>query len=39
MVKLKALVKARGDHKQKILVNVSLEGLKLLDVKSGVSSF
>ncbi|XP_041356909.1 disabled homolog 1-like isoform X3 [Gigantopelta aegis] len=31
MQKLKAAVKASGEHKQKIVVNVSLEGLKIID--------
>ena len=37
MQKLKAAVKASGEHKQKIVVNVSLEGLKLIDGVSLVS--
>ncbi len=37
MVKLKAAVKMSGEHKQKMVINVSLEGLKLLDEKTGVS--
>ena len=36
MAKLKAAVVAMGDHKQRITVNVSLEGIKLIDEKSEV---
>ena len=36
MVKLKAAVKTSREHKQKMVINVSLEGLKLLDEKTGV---
>ena len=39
MQKVKAAVKAAGEHKQKILVNVSLEGLKILEEKSTVSTW
>ena len=38
MQKLKGLVKSAGEHKLRILINVSLEGLKILEEKSGVSS-
>ena len=34
---LKAMVKASGQHKHKIMVNVSLEGIKILDLLTGVS--
>ncbi len=36
MVKVKTAVKSSGEHKQKMVINVSLEGLKLLDEKTGV---
>ena len=34
---LKAMVKASGQHKHKIMVNVSLEGIKIMDLLTGVS--
>jgi len=37
MAKLKAGVKASGEHKQRITVNVSLDGIKVIDEKSAVS--
>ena len=38
MQKLKGMVKSAKAHKQKITVNVSLEGLKIIDEISQVSS-
>lgn len=35
--KLKAEIKTLGVHKQKIIINVSEEGIKLIDVRHGVS--
>ena len=35
--KLKAEVKASGTHKQRIVINVSEEGIKLIDVRHGVT--
>jgi len=37
MAKLKAAVRTIGDHKQRITVNVSLEGIKIIDEKTEVS--
>lgn len=37
MAKSKAAVLAMGDHKQRITVNISLDGIKLLDEKTEVS--
>jgi len=37
MAKLKAAVKALKEHKQRIIINVSLEGIKIIDDKSAVS--
>jgi len=37
MAKLKAGVKASGEHKQRIVVNVSMDGIKIVDDKSAVS--
>ena len=37
MAKLKAGVKAAREHKQRITVNVSLDGIKIIDDKSAVS--
>jgi disabled family protein 2 len=34
MAKLKAAVKATGEHKQKIVINVTLDGVKIIDEKS-----
>ena len=38
MVVLKARVKAAGAHKTKIRIFISLEGIKILDFFSGVST-
>ena len=37
MAKLKAGVKASREHKQRIVVNVSLDGIMIIDDKSAVS--
>jgi len=37
MAKMKAGVKASGEHKLRIAVNVSLDGIKIIDDKSSVS--
>jgi len=34
--KLKSEVKASGLHKQRIVINVSEEGIKIIDVRHGV---
>ena len=39
ITKLKGQVKQSGQHKQKIFVNVTLEGLKIVDAISMVSSY
>jgi len=39
MAKLKAAVRTIGDHKQRITVNVSLEGIKIIDEKTEVLPF
>jgi len=36
MAKLKAAVRTIGDHKQRITVNVSIEGIKIIDEKTEV---
>lgn len=36
MAKLKAGVRAAGDHKQRITINVALEGIKIIDEKTTV---
>jgi len=38
MAKLKAAVRTIGDHKQRITINVSLEGIKIVDEKTEVSA-
>lgn len=35
MTRLKAIVKGTGSHKRKIVLSISMDGLKLLDEKSG----
>ena len=35
--KLKGEIKTTGVHKQKIIINVSEEGIKIVDVRHGVS--
>ena len=35
--RLKLAVKSSGQHKQKIIVNVSLEGVRLIDLRSQVN--
>lgn len=37
--RLKVAVKSSGDHKKKVLVNVSLEGLKIFDEKTTVVTY
>ena len=36
---LKLRIRASGEHKQKILIQINLDGLKIKDEKSGASSF
>ena len=33
---LQAIVKASGQHKQKIVINITLEGIKLIDLMTAV---
>jgi len=37
MAKLKAGVKAAREHKQRIVINVNLDGIQIVDEKSSVS--
>jgi len=37
MAKLKAAVRTIGDHKQRIIVNVCLDGIKIIDEKTEVT--
>jgi len=37
--RLKISVKASGQHKQRIIVNVSEEGIKLVDLRTGVNRY
>ena len=37
MAKVKAAIKTMGDHKQKIIINVSTDGVKITDEKTEVS--
>ena len=37
MARLKGLVRSTGEHKQRIIINVALQGVKILDERSGVS--
>lgn len=36
---LKVAIRAAGEHKQKITIHVTIEGLRLRDEKTGVSNF
>jgi disabled family protein 2 len=36
MFRLKAVVRARGEHKQKIQLNLSLDGVKVIDESTKV---
>ena len=35
---LKTAIRASGEHKQRIVIHVAVDGLKIRDEKSGVSS-
>ena len=37
--RLKLSVKASGQHKQRIIINVSEDGIKLVDLRTGVSNY
>lgn len=39
MYRLKVAVKQSGQHKQKIIINVSLDGIRIIDVRTHVSYF
>lgn len=36
---LKMAIRAAGEHKQRITINIAIDGLRLRDEKTGVSSF
>ena len=36
LAELKTAIKASGEHKQKILIHIAVDGLKIRDEKSGV---
>ena len=38
LAELKTAIKASGEHKQKVLIHIAVDGLKIRDEKSGVSS-
>ena len=36
---LKTAIKASGEHKQRILIHIAVDGLKIRDEKTGVTQF
>ena len=38
LAELKTAIKASGEHKQKVLIHIAVDGLKIRDEKSGVSA-
>ena len=39
LAELKTAIKASGEHKQRILIHIAVDGLKIRDEKSGVRFF
>lgn len=37
LLELKTAIKASGEHKQRVLIHIAVDGLKIRDEKTGVS--